>query len=206
MKGRGKRDTTCNIRRSISFSPLHFILYRGKSITFGTVYSLDWFYRLSLVLLYTVHCTLHVWNILQLSYCDTDKVLCYIQSKYIFSTRDSAKCSIKDLFISLFLYKVWYLQQCFLIRIHFALMRPNIWIKIRIQNSASCIFEKYSHFKILLHNINLGLKYHLWGYCMFTGRKRLSCCRRWRWTAGQWTRLTRASSPQSSSTRWPRSR
>ena len=39
MKYRGKRDTTGNIPRSISFSPLHFILYRGKPITFGTVYT-----------------------------------------------------------------------------------------------------------------------------------------------------------------------
>ena len=37
MKSRGKRDTTWNILRSITFSPLHFMLYRGKSITFGTV-------------------------------------------------------------------------------------------------------------------------------------------------------------------------
>ena len=39
MKSRGKRDTmyTLNIPRSITLSPLHFMLYRGKSITFGTV-------------------------------------------------------------------------------------------------------------------------------------------------------------------------
>ena len=37
MKCRGKRDTTGTIPRSITFSPLHFMLYRGKSITFGTV-------------------------------------------------------------------------------------------------------------------------------------------------------------------------
>ena len=36
---RGKRDTARNIPRSISFSPLHFVLYLGKSITFGTVYT-----------------------------------------------------------------------------------------------------------------------------------------------------------------------
>ena len=30
---------TWNIPRSITFSPLHFMLCRGKSITFGTVYS-----------------------------------------------------------------------------------------------------------------------------------------------------------------------
>ena len=39
MKRRGKRDTTWNIPRSIKFSHLHFILYRGKSIAFGTVYN-----------------------------------------------------------------------------------------------------------------------------------------------------------------------
>ena len=39
MKWRGKRDTTWNIPRSITFSPLHFMSYRGKSITFGTVCS-----------------------------------------------------------------------------------------------------------------------------------------------------------------------
>ena len=37
MKRRGKRDTTWDIPRSISFSRLHFMLYSGKSITFGTV-------------------------------------------------------------------------------------------------------------------------------------------------------------------------
>ena len=37
MKCRGNPDTTWNIPRSIRFSPLHFMLYRGKSITFGTV-------------------------------------------------------------------------------------------------------------------------------------------------------------------------
>ena len=37
MKCRGKRDTTWNIQRSIAFSPLHFMLYRRKSITFWTV-------------------------------------------------------------------------------------------------------------------------------------------------------------------------
>ena len=44
MKCRGKPDTTWTIPRSIKFSPLHiscydFMLYRGKSITFGTVHS-----------------------------------------------------------------------------------------------------------------------------------------------------------------------
>ena len=34
IKCRGKRDTTWNIPRSITFSPLHFMLYRGKSIFF----------------------------------------------------------------------------------------------------------------------------------------------------------------------------
>ena len=38
MKCRGKRDTPWNIPRSIWFTPLHFMLYRGKSITLGTVY------------------------------------------------------------------------------------------------------------------------------------------------------------------------
>ena len=37
MKCRGKPDTTWNIPRSITFSPLHFMLYHGKSITFVTV-------------------------------------------------------------------------------------------------------------------------------------------------------------------------
>ena len=37
-KGRGKRDSTRNIPRIISFSLLHFVLYLGKSLTFRTVY------------------------------------------------------------------------------------------------------------------------------------------------------------------------
>ena len=37
LKCRGKHDTTRNILRSITPSPLHFMLYRLKSITFGTV-------------------------------------------------------------------------------------------------------------------------------------------------------------------------
>ena len=37
MKCRGKYDTAGNIPCSITFSPLHFMLYREKSITFGTV-------------------------------------------------------------------------------------------------------------------------------------------------------------------------
>ena len=37
MKCRGKPDTSWTIPRSITFSPLHFMLYRGKSIIFGTV-------------------------------------------------------------------------------------------------------------------------------------------------------------------------
>ena len=37
MKCSVKQDTTRNIPRSISFSPLHFVLYLGKLITFGTV-------------------------------------------------------------------------------------------------------------------------------------------------------------------------
>ena len=41
MKCRGKRDTTWTIPHSIRFSPLHFMLYRGKSITFGTVWHPD---------------------------------------------------------------------------------------------------------------------------------------------------------------------
>ena len=38
MKSSGKQDTTSNIPRSITFSPLHFMLHRGKSITLGTVH------------------------------------------------------------------------------------------------------------------------------------------------------------------------
>ena len=49
MKCRGKSDTTWTIPRSITFSPLHFMLYRGKSIIFGTVYV---YYTL-----YCTHCT-----------------------------------------------------------------------------------------------------------------------------------------------------
>ena len=37
MNCRGKPDTTWTISRSITFSPLFFMLYRGKSITFVTV-------------------------------------------------------------------------------------------------------------------------------------------------------------------------
>ena len=33
----GKHDTTRNIPRSITFAPLHFMLYRGKLISFGIV-------------------------------------------------------------------------------------------------------------------------------------------------------------------------
>ena len=40
MNCSGKHDTTWNILRSITFSLLHFMLYRGKSISFGTVYAL----------------------------------------------------------------------------------------------------------------------------------------------------------------------
>ena len=40
MKCRGKPDTTWNIPHSITFSPLHFMLYRRKSISFWTVYSI----------------------------------------------------------------------------------------------------------------------------------------------------------------------
>ena len=36
MKCREKHDTTWKFPRSITFSLLHFMLYRGKSITFGT--------------------------------------------------------------------------------------------------------------------------------------------------------------------------
>ena len=43
MKCRGKPDTTWNIPRSITFSPLHFMLYRRKFITFWTVHIVaDW--------------------------------------------------------------------------------------------------------------------------------------------------------------------
>ena len=42
MKCRGKPDTTWNIPRSITFSPVHFMLYRGKSITVGTVHGSSW--------------------------------------------------------------------------------------------------------------------------------------------------------------------
>ena len=38
-KCREKRDTTRNIPRGISFSPLYFVLYLGKSITFLTVWA-----------------------------------------------------------------------------------------------------------------------------------------------------------------------
>ena len=38
MKCSGKHDTTWNIPRSIKFFPLHFMLYRGMSISFGTVW------------------------------------------------------------------------------------------------------------------------------------------------------------------------
>ena len=38
MKLKGKRDNAWNIPRIISFFPQHFMLYRGKSTTFGTVY------------------------------------------------------------------------------------------------------------------------------------------------------------------------
>ena len=34
----GKHDTTWKIPRSITFSPLHIMSYRGKSTSFGTVY------------------------------------------------------------------------------------------------------------------------------------------------------------------------
>ena len=36
-KCRGNQDNTRNIPRSISLSPLHFVLYLGKSMSFGTV-------------------------------------------------------------------------------------------------------------------------------------------------------------------------
>ena len=51
MKCRGKRDTTWNIPRNITFSPLHFMLYHGELISFGTVYSVS----LSLSLLVLSH-------------------------------------------------------------------------------------------------------------------------------------------------------
>ena len=38
MKCRGKHDTALKISRSITFSPLHNMLYRGKQISFGTVW------------------------------------------------------------------------------------------------------------------------------------------------------------------------
>ena len=38
MKCSGKHDTTWTFSRSIMFSPLHFMLYRGKWISFGTVH------------------------------------------------------------------------------------------------------------------------------------------------------------------------
>ena len=41
MKCRGKHDP-----QSITFSPLHFMLYRGKSISFGTVWTGDNIYPL----------------------------------------------------------------------------------------------------------------------------------------------------------------
>ena len=42
IKCRGKPDTTWNIPRGITFSLLHFILYRGKSISFGTVWDKEY--------------------------------------------------------------------------------------------------------------------------------------------------------------------
>ena len=38
IKCLGKRDTKWTFPRCITFSPLHFMLYRGKSITCGTVW------------------------------------------------------------------------------------------------------------------------------------------------------------------------
>ena len=38
IKCSGKHDTTWNIPRCITFFPLHFMLYREKSISFGTVW------------------------------------------------------------------------------------------------------------------------------------------------------------------------
>ena len=52
MKCRRKPDTTWNIPRSITFSPQHFMLYRGKSITVGTVHE----YQSALLSLYTCSC------------------------------------------------------------------------------------------------------------------------------------------------------
>ena len=52
MKCRRKPDTTWNIPRSITFTTQHFMLYRGKSITFGTVQE----YQLALLSLYTCSC------------------------------------------------------------------------------------------------------------------------------------------------------
>ena len=48
MKCIGKPVTTWTIPRSITLSPLHLMLFRGKSNTFGTVYSIvyrngDWY-------------------------------------------------------------------------------------------------------------------------------------------------------------------
>ena len=38
MKCSGKHDTIWNIPHSITFFPLHFMLFRGKSISFGAMY------------------------------------------------------------------------------------------------------------------------------------------------------------------------
>ena len=45
MKCNRKHDTTWTIPRSVRFSPLHSMLYREKSISFGTVYNDKFFWR-----------------------------------------------------------------------------------------------------------------------------------------------------------------
>ena len=41
MKCSGKNDATWTIPRSIAFSPLHFMLYRGKTFSLRTVYTVS---------------------------------------------------------------------------------------------------------------------------------------------------------------------
>ena len=60
MKCRGKPDTTWTIPRSITLSPLHFMLFRGKSITFGTVYSPQGI-NLLLEMIHCLHCQMYIY-------------------------------------------------------------------------------------------------------------------------------------------------
>ena len=55
MKGRGKRDTTVHvIFRVVSRFPRYISCYIAENRLLLGQCSLDWFYRLSLVILYTV--------------------------------------------------------------------------------------------------------------------------------------------------------